>query len=93
VKLSGKVAIVTGTSPNIGGGIAGGLADEGARVACVDVVEDNARQCAEWIRTRGGDGLGIVADTTDEAQVEAMGSRARATTRARPSSSPRTTRR
>ena len=35
MKLSGKVAIVTGTSPNIGGGIAGGLAAEGARVACV----------------------------------------------------------
>jgi len=30
VKLSGKIAIVTGTSPNIGGGIAQGLADEGA---------------------------------------------------------------
>src|SRR5712692_1977178 len=71
MKLSGKVAIITGTSPNIGGAIAEGLADEGARVACVDVVEDNARQCAEWIRTRGGDALGIVADTTDEAQVEA----------------------
>jgi len=77
VKLSGKVAIVTGTSPNIGGGIAGGLADEGARIACVDVVEDNARQCAEWIKTRGGDALGIVADTTDEAQVEAMVARVR----------------
>ena len=36
MKLAGKVAIVTGTSPNIGGGIAGGLADEGARVACVE---------------------------------------------------------
>src|SRR5437899_6339362 len=77
MKLSGKIAIVTGTSPNIGGGIAEGLADEGARVACVDVVEDNARQCAEWIKTRGGDALGIVADTTDEAQVEAMVARVR----------------
>ena len=77
MKLAGKVAIVTGTSPNIGGGIAGGLADEGAKVVCVDVVADNARQCAAWITKRGGDAVGIVCDTTDESQVEAMVGRAR----------------
>ncbi|MGH7375467.1 MAG: SDR family NAD(P)-dependent oxidoreductase [Candidatus Rokuibacteriota bacterium] len=71
-RLAGKVAIVTGTSPNIGGGIAQGLADEGATVVCVDVTEDNARQCAEWIKGRGGRALGITCDVTDEAQVEAM---------------------
>jgi NAD(P)-dependent dehydrogenase (short-subunit alcohol dehydrogenase family) len=72
VKLSGKVAIVTGTSPNIGGGIAQGLADEGGTVVCVDKVADNALQCAEWIGRRGGSALGIACDVTDEAQVEAM---------------------
>jgi NAD(P)-dependent dehydrogenase (short-subunit alcohol dehydrogenase family) len=78
VKLSGKVAIVTGTSPNIGGGIAQGLADEGATVVCVDVVADNARQCAEWIGGRGGRALGIACDVTEEAQVEAMVEQVRA---------------
>jgi NAD(P)-dependent dehydrogenase (short-subunit alcohol dehydrogenase family) len=77
MKLRGKVAIVTGTSPNIGGGIAGGLADEGAKVVCVDVVADNANQCAAWIAKRGGDALGVVCDTTEEAQVAAMVARAR----------------
>ena len=72
MKLAGKVAIVTGTSPNIGGGIAHGLADEGARVACVDVQPDNARQCAASISGRGGEALGLVCDVTDEAQVQAM---------------------
>jgi len=72
VKLSGKIAIVTGTSPNIGGGIAEGLADEGATVVCVDVASDNAAQCADWIKRRGGAALGVTCDVTDEAQVEAM---------------------
>jgi len=77
VKLAGKIAIVTGTSPNIGGGLAQGLADEGARVACVDVVPDNARQCAEWITGHGGQALGLTCDTTDEDQVQAMVGRVR----------------
>jgi NAD(P)-dependent dehydrogenase (short-subunit alcohol dehydrogenase family) len=79
MKLEGKVAIVTGTSPNIGAGIAGGLAEEGATVVCVDVVADNATQCAQWITGRGGTALGLVCDVTDERQVEAMVARVRET--------------
>ena len=72
MKLSGKIAIVTGTSPNIGGGIAEGLAEEGATVVCVDVASENAAQCADAIARRGGQALGLTCDVTDEAQVEAM---------------------
>jgi NAD(P)-dependent dehydrogenase (short-subunit alcohol dehydrogenase family) len=79
VKLAGKIAIVTGTSPNIGGGIAQGLADEGARVACVDLVADNARQCADWITGRGGQALAVTCDVSDEAQVQTMVARVRDT--------------
>ena len=79
MKLEGKIAIVTGTSPNIGAGIAGALADEGAAVVCVDVVPDNALQCAGWITGRGGRALGLPCDVTDEAQVEAMVARVRDT--------------
>jgi NAD(P)-dependent dehydrogenase (short-subunit alcohol dehydrogenase family) len=79
VKLEGKVAIVTGTSPNIGGGIAQGLAEEGCRVACVDSVEDNARQCASFLVSRGGQATGITCDVTDEAQVQAMVAQVRET--------------
>jgi len=77
VKLADKVAIVTGTSPNIGAGIAEGLAAEGARVVCVDVVADNAQQCAAAIERRGGRALGVACDVTDEGQVQAMVARAR----------------
>jgi len=79
VRLAQKIAIVTGTSPNIGGGIAEGLAEEGATVVCVDLAADNASQCAEAIRRRGGQALGIACDVTDEGQVEAMVARARET--------------
>ena len=81
MKLAGKVAIVTGTSPNIGAGIAQGLADEGATVVCVDLVPENAQECAAWIKSCGGEALGIVCDVTDEAQVAAMVTRARETYR------------
>jgi NAD(P)-dependent dehydrogenase (short-subunit alcohol dehydrogenase family) len=77
VRLARKIAIVTGTSPNIGGGIAEGLAEEGAIVACVDVTADNATQCADAIKRRGGEALGVTCDVTDEGQVQAMVARVR----------------
>jgi NAD(P)-dependent dehydrogenase (short-subunit alcohol dehydrogenase family) len=77
VRLAKKIAIVTGTSPHIGGGIAEGLAEEGATVVCVDVTPDNALQCAEAIKRQGREALGIACDVTDESQVEAMVARAR----------------
>jgi NAD(P)-dependent dehydrogenase (short-subunit alcohol dehydrogenase family) len=77
VRLAGKVAIVTGTSPNIGGGIAQGLAEEGAAVACLDVEADNARQCAAFLTGRGGRALGLPCDVTDEGQVAAAVARVR----------------
>ncbi len=79
MRLARKIAIVTGTSPNIGGGIAEGLADEGAIVACVDVAADNATQCADAIKRRGGEALGVACDVTDEGQVQAMVARVRDT--------------
>ena len=51
VRLQGQVALVTRTSPNIGGGIAEGLADEEARIVRVDVLPDNTYQCTEAAET------------------------------------------
>jgi NAD(P)-dependent dehydrogenase (short-subunit alcohol dehydrogenase family) len=77
MKLQNKVAFITGTSPNIGGGIAVGMADAGARVVCIDVQPDNAQRCADSIKQRGGAALGVACDVTNEAQVQAAVARAR----------------
>jgi NAD(P)-dependent dehydrogenase (short-subunit alcohol dehydrogenase family) len=69
--LDGKIAIVTGTSPNIGGGIAEGFAAAGAAAVCVDSKEENARDCAQAIVANGARALAITCDVTDEWQVEA----------------------
>ncbi len=76
MKLEGKVAIVTGTSPNICGGIALGMAEAGARVVCVDVQPDNAHRCADAITKRGGEAVGVVCDVTAEGHVQAAVGRA-----------------
>ena len=71
MKLKDKVAIVTGTSPNIGGGIAEGLAAEGAAIVAIDAKAENARDCANYIKSIGGRALGLTCDITDESQVKA----------------------
>jgi NAD(P)-dependent dehydrogenase (short-subunit alcohol dehydrogenase family) len=69
--LTNKVALVTGTSPNIGGGIAEALAAAGAALVAVDAQADNAADCARYVESTGGRAIGITAEVTDEAQVEA----------------------
>ena len=69
MRLTGKTALVTGTSPNICGGIAEALADEEASVVCVDLNLEYAMRCAEAINGRGGRAIGLVCDVTDEDQV------------------------
>src|SRR5262249_15386487 len=79
MRLEGKAAIVTGTSPNIGGGIAEGLAAEGAALVCVDARQENARDCAQAIASTGGRAIAITCDVTDELQVSAAVAKARDT--------------
>jgi NAD(P)-dependent dehydrogenase (short-subunit alcohol dehydrogenase family) len=69
LKLIGKVAIVTGTSPNIGGGIAEALAAAGASVVCVDSKGENASNCANAIMEIGGQAEAVSCDVCDERAV------------------------
>jgi NAD(P)-dependent dehydrogenase (short-subunit alcohol dehydrogenase family) len=67
-RVEGKVCIVTGAGSGIGRASAIRLAEEGARVTCVDLVEDAVRGTAEEI----GDGaFPVAADVSDDAQVRA----------------------
>ena len=77
MKLNGKVALVTGTSPNIGGGIAEGLAAEGAALVCVDARAENGADCARYIKGVGGRAIAVTCDVTDERQVIATVAAAR----------------
>ncbi|HET7787448.1 MAG TPA: 3-hydroxybutyrate dehydrogenase [Myxococcales bacterium] len=66
MKLSGKVAIVTGAASGLGRAIAEKYLAEGARVAIADV-----RGADEAARALGPAALGVSMDVTDEKQVDA----------------------
>jgi NAD(P)-dependent dehydrogenase (short-subunit alcohol dehydrogenase family) len=72
MKLANMVAVVTGCGPNINGGIAYGLADEGAKIVCADLSIDYANACAAAIRKRGGQATAIKCDVTSEEDVLAV---------------------
>ena len=67
--LRGKVAVVTGGYGVLGGSIAAGLADAGARVAILGRRRDAAERKAEELARAGSDVMALVADVLDEAQL------------------------
>jgi NAD(P)-dependent dehydrogenase (short-subunit alcohol dehydrogenase family) len=69
-RLDGKVAIVFGGGPNIGGTIAHFLAREGARVAVSDVKPEVAEETAEFIRGRGLEAIALAGNAVEEPDVE-----------------------
>ncbi|HYC47330.1 MAG TPA: 3-oxoacyl-ACP reductase FabG [Burkholderiales bacterium] len=72
-ELAGKVAIVTGSSRNIGRSIAQTLAAAGANVVInARASEAQARETAAAIEAAGGSALVVMADVTDAAAVAAL---------------------
>ena len=68
--ISGKVAIVTGSSRGIGRAIALGLADESCRVVVTARNQKELRRAAEDVRARGAEVLAVAADVTTLEGVE-----------------------
>jgi NAD(P)-dependent dehydrogenase (short-subunit alcohol dehydrogenase family) len=69
IRLDGKVVLVTGTSPNIGGVAAAGFASAGAHVACNDINPETAHGCADRIGQLGGSAVAVPGDVTDLASM------------------------
>ena len=69
--LSGKVAVVIGGYGVLGGGLADGLAAQGARTAVLGRRADAVDAKVATIRAAGGEALPLVADVLDEAALRA----------------------
>ncbi|QJD59884.1 SDR family oxidoreductase [Pseudomonas sp. gcc21] len=67
MRYQGKTAVVTGAAHGIGQGIAQRLAEEGARVALLDLDLEGAQQAAERINS---DAIAIQCDVSNRDQVE-----------------------
>jgi NAD(P)-dependent dehydrogenase (short-subunit alcohol dehydrogenase family) len=68
MRLQGRTAVVTGGARGIGEGIARSFAEDGARVAVLDLDGDEASRCAERL---GAEHIGIAADVSDETTAAA----------------------
>jgi 3-oxoacyl-[acyl-carrier protein] reductase len=69
--LSSQVALVTGSARGIGRRIAETLADHSARIVIADLFEEQVQACAQDLRGRGVDVLGVAMDVTKKEAVEA----------------------
>src|SRR5262245_41555066 len=71
-KLDGKIALVTGAGSGIGKASAIVFAQEGAKVAVVDVREDRSREVAGEITRAGGNAIALTADVSKARDAERM---------------------
>jgi 3-oxoacyl-[acyl-carrier protein] reductase len=72
MRLSDKVAIVTGGGQGIGRATAMLFAREGARVAVADINEETARSTVEEITKEGCAAMAVAVNTADRHSVEMM---------------------
>ncbi|MBI2352216.1 MAG: SDR family oxidoreductase [Deltaproteobacteria bacterium] len=74
MKLNGQVAIVVGSARGIGAAIARTFSQEGAAIVLMDIekMKPQLDEVAQEITRKGGKAIAIIADCTDEGQVNKM---------------------
>lgn len=70
MELQGRVSFITGAGSGIGCGAARRLARAGSKVACVDMVLEDARCIADEIVASGGEALALECDVSDPEDVQ-----------------------
>jgi 3-oxoacyl-[acyl-carrier protein] reductase len=79
VRLTDKVAIITGSAQGIGLATALRFAAEGARVVVSDIGQQRVDQAVAAIAAQGGQAIGAVVDVTDRLAIDAMVAKVKAT--------------
>ena len=72
MRLTDRVAIITGAGQGIGRAYAHRLAQEGARVVVAELNETKGKAVAEELHAQGGEGLFVRVDVADEASCAEM---------------------
>jgi NAD(P)-dependent dehydrogenase (short-subunit alcohol dehydrogenase family) len=67
-----RVGLITGSGSGIGEGVAKKMAQNGAKVVVVDVDSSKVSRVVGEIKAEGGEAIGITADITKKAEVDAM---------------------
>ena len=71
-RLNGKVALITGAGPGLGGLIATAMAHEGARLVICDINPEALKPVAAQLAEMGAEHLAVRCDVSDSAAVDAM---------------------
>ena len=70
--MDDRVVVVNGGAGRIGSQMCLALADAGAKVVILDLDQQRAAEVAETITQSGGQAIGIGADSTDQASLDAV---------------------
>jgi NAD(P)-dependent dehydrogenase (short-subunit alcohol dehydrogenase family) len=72
MRLSGKVAVVTGAAAGLGRAVASRFAHEGAAVVAADINVQDGNALCDQLRAKGLDAVFVKADVSQECEVNAL---------------------